>query len=313
MAKQRSERAARRAEERAAQKAQQRNAKEEVTRQYTLLDCMKLGLIANVLFVVFIIVCLIYYYSLAKYKWIVIPYEIFAYTVEAAAFALFTLSVIWMDRLVRARAVMKVMMLVYIAVEVFLMLLEFKLIPIESYNGLALWLTIVHSIFSAGTAFTLIMLDSSNKRMETIVIITSTVMLAGMFLGMGGWRVYASILLNAFAYIFFYTATFRQLKLEEISVDCYGDKAESTVFSSSMFADAPQLVEKPEKPKETLSEKARKAAKRLDLENTEREVLTDDDEKFEYEFGVIEDDDDEYEDDYDEYEDYEDDEDGESQ
>lgn len=302
MAKQRSQRSIQRAEQRAAEKQQrleaQRAAQESVKRPYTLIDSMKLGRLANILFVVFIIVCLIYYYTLGRKGNYVFVFEVFGYSIEAIAFVAFTMSVVWMDKLVRSRLVMKIMMITYISVEVFLMLLEFDLIPIESYNGLSFWLVIGHSIFSGLVCFSLLMLDPSNKHMERIIIVTSTIILSGMFLGYFGYRVYASILLNAFAYIFFYSAMLHQLRLEEISIDCYGDNAKSTAFSSTMFDEIPTMVEKPVRERETFSQIAKRAANKMSLENTEREILTDKDEKFEYEFGVIEDDDDDdYEDD----------------
>ena len=311
MAKKQSQRSVQRAEQRAEQRAaekqqriERRRAEQEaVKRPYTLMDSMKLGRLANILFVVFIIVALLYYYVIAKNGNLIFIYEIFGYSIEAIGFTLFTVSVIWMDKLVRARAIMKVMMIVYISIEVFLMLLEFQLIPLPGYNGLSFWLVIAHSIFSGGVAFSLLMLDPANKKMERIIIITTAIILGGMFLGYAGYRVYASILLNAFAYIFFYTAMIHQLRLEEIRVDCYGDNAESKAFSSTMFENVPTMVEKVKKEKEefSISEKAKRAASLLNLENEEHTVLTDKDEKFEYEFGVIEEDDGEYdyEDEYD--------------
>ena len=277
--------------------------KPEKKRPYTLEDCMRLGLIGNILFVVFIVICLIYYYSLASKGNFVIPFEIVAYTVELGGFAFFTTSVVWLDRLVRARGIMKVLLIVYIVIEVLLMLLEFQLVPFIPYNGLSLWLTIAHVLFSTGVSFSLLLLDPKNTKLQWIVGITSVIILGGMFFGAAGYRVYASILVNAFAYIVFFAAMRRQVILEEMDIDCYGDAAKQTEFSSTLFADTPTMVEtpKPEK-KPSLAKKAKLAAEDLWKGNEEHEVLTDKDEKFEYEFGVIEDDDDdEYEDD--EYED----------
>lgn len=303
MAKKQSQRSIQRAEQRAAEKQQRiearRNAQETVKRPYTLMDSMKLGRLANILFVVFIIVAVIYYYVFAKKGTLIFLYEIFGYSIEGVAFVLFTVSVVWMDKLVRSRLIMKILMITYISVEVFLMLLEFQFIPIESYNGLSFWLLIAHSIFSGVVSFSLLMLDPSNKRMERIIIITTAIILGGMFLGYAGYRVYASILLNAFAYIFFYSAMIHQLRLDELAIDCYGDNAATTVFSSTMFDDVPTMVEKVKPERESISQKAKRAAHLLNLENTEHTVLTDDDEKFEYEFGVIEEEDDDYEEEYD--------------
>ena len=292
--------------ERKAAAAESSARKPEPKRSYTLKDCMKLGRTANILFVAFIIICLIYYYSLAKHGKYIIPFEVVAYSVEAIGFVLFSVGVIWLDRLVRARGVMKVSLILYIIVEIVLMLFEFDLIPLIPYNGLSLPLIITHVLFSAAVSLTLLMLEPQNKRVQIIVTITTIIILAGMFLGIAGYRVYATILLNSFAYIFFFTAMLHQLHVEEVDIDCYGDRAESTGFSSTMFENVPTMVEIPKAKPLTLREKAKRAAEQLNPENQESVILTDKDESFEYEFGVDEDDDDddEYEDD--EYEDEED-------
>ena len=267
--------------------------KPEEKRPYTLEDCMRLGMIGNILFVVFIIVCLIYYYSIARKGIYAIPFEIVAYLTEMSAFAFFTLSVVWLDRMVRARGPMKVLLIVYIVVEVILMLLEFDLVPFVSfYNGLSLPLVIVHSLFSAGVAFSLLLLDPQNTRLQWIVGITCFLTLCGMLPGIAGYGVYASILINAFAYIFFYTAMRRQVQLDEMNIDCYGDKAPQKEFSSTMFADEPTMVELPQAKKPSAFRRALRVAEDVWQGNEEREVLTDRDEKFEYEFGVIDEDED---------------------
>lgn len=266
-------------------------------RKYTLTDCMRFGLIANILFVVFIIVCLIYYYSLANKGNYSIPFEVVAYTIEVTAFLLFSTSVIWMERLVRARKFMKFLLIAYILVEILLMLLEFRLTPLDKYyNGLSLGLIIIHVLFSAGVSFSLLLLDPMNKHLQWIVGITTCIILGGMLTGIAGYRVYASILINAFAYIFFFIAMEYQLHLQEVEIDCYGDQAKVKSFESTLFADTPTMIEKPVTEKKTLREKAKRLAE--DLSSEEQLVLTDKDEKFEYEFGVEEDDDDEYEDEY---------------
>ncbi len=265
-------------------------------RDYTLLDCMRLGRNGNILFVVFIIICLIYYYSFAKYGKYFIPFEIVAYTAETMGFALFTLSIIWIDKLVRARGLMKILMPFYIFVEAVLMLLEFDLLPFIPYNGLALDLIISHALFSAVIALSLLQLDPQNKKMQLTVGITCTICLAGMLPGIAGNRVYTSILINAFAYIVFFSIMARLIQTEEILIDCHGDQAVPTKFSTTMFTDSPLLQEPAPKRQKTLRQKAREAAD--SLVSDEKVILTDKEEKFEYEFGVQEDDDDdEYEDD----------------
>ena len=280
----------------------------EIIRDYTLIDCMKLGFIGNLLFVVFIVICLIYYYSLAKFGKFVIPYEVVAYTVEVMGFMLFILSVIWMDKLMRARTLLKILLPVYICIEVLLMLLEFDLLPFIPYNGLSLALIVTHAIGSAAAAFSLIQLEPQNKRVQIIVAVTVCICLAGMLPGIAGLRVYSSVLINAFAYIFFFLTMHRQLVSEEVTVDCHGDRAKVTSFSTTMFSDSPLLEEKPKKERRSVRQLAQNAADRLTGE--EQVVLTDTDEKFEYEFGVQDDDDDEYdEDEYDDDDEYDEDED----
>lgn len=268
--------------------------REQIKRPYTVIDCMHLGLIGNILFVSFIVICLIYYYSFGRNGHFVLPFEFLAYFVETAGFALFSLSVIWLSKLVRFRTPMKVLLLVYILIEALLMLMEFELLLPRIYNPLSKSLIILHAIFSAGVAFSMLSLDSSNEHLQHFIIITCTIMLGGMFLGLAGFRAYASVLLNAFAYIFFFTAMIQQLRLEEMDIDCYGDNARVAKFESTMFTDSPLLVEKEPPRKKNLKEKA--AAIRDQIVNEEQTILTDKDEKFEYEFGVDEDDEEEDED-----------------
>lgn len=257
-------------------------------RKYTLTDCMRFGRIANILFIAFIVICLIYYYSLANKGNYSIPFEIIAYTVETAAFLLFSISVIWLDRLVRARKTMKFLLFAYIIIEIILMLLEFRLLPFDSYNGLSLGVIIAHVLFSAGVSFSLLTLDPQNNRLQWIVGITTCIVLGGMLFGIAGYRVYASILLNAFAYIFFFTAMEHQLRLEEIEVDCYGSQAKVQNFGSTLFADTPTMIDKSVKEKKTILQSAKRFAE--DLTSQEQLILTDKDEIFEYEFGDADDD-----------------------
>ena len=259
-------------------------SREHRNRPYTVIDCMHMGRLGNILFVIFIVICLIYHYSFSNRGHIVFLFEFFAYLVETAGFTLFTIGVVWLSKLVRFRKPMKILLITYIVIEAVLMLMEFKLLLPKLYNPLSIPLICLHSIFSAGVAFSLLSLDPQNKHLQWYVVITCSIMLAGMLLGLAGYRAYASVLLNAFAYIFFFTAMERQLRLEEMDIDCYGDKARVAKFESTMFSDSPLLQELPPKEKKTLKQKA--ASIRDQLTSEEQVILTDKDEKFEYEFGV---------------------------
>ena len=272
-------------------------------RRYTLTDCMKMGRLANILFIVFIVIALIYYYSIGRNGKYFIPFEVFAFSVEAIAFILFAICAVWLDRLVRARGVMKTLLIIYVSVEVILMLVEFGLVPFISPLGKNVAVILLHVFFSAGVSLSLLMLDPQNKHLQRIVTVTTVIILAGMLIIPADYRIYASILVNAVAYIFFFSAMVRQLALDEMDIDCYGDQARVSEISSTLFADTPTMVEIPglEVPV-TLGQKIRRAIIRL-TPSDEKIVLTDDDEEFEYEFGDLEDDDDEYDDEYDDAED----------
>ena len=59
--------------------------------------------------------------------------------------------------------------------------------------------------------------------------------LFGMFGMVFHMRIYFSILMNAFAYIFMFSALKYLLSQQKIEIDCYGDKARVNQYKSTFF------------------------------------------------------------------------------
>ena len=174
----------------------------ERKRPFRLETCFKLGLFGNICFVAFIIICLIYYYTFSPSGTFRLGFDIAAYIVEFAGFGLMALAIAGICCIVRQRGLMKALLSVYVCVEVFLMLLDFDFIHLDIYNGRSNLLIILHAIFSALVGFSLLSLDPKRTRLEMLVGIAVSMILAGMFSAVLNLRVYGSILMNAFAYIF---------------------------------------------------------------------------------------------------------------
>ena len=80
-------------------------------------------------------------------------------------------------------------------------------------------------------------LDPKRTRLEMLVGIAVSMILAGMFSAVLKLRVYGSILMNAFAYIFFFASLRYYYNREEIEIDCYGDRAKVQEYKSTFFKD----------------------------------------------------------------------------
>ena len=117
------------------------------------------------------------------------------------------------------------------------MLLDFDFIHLDIYNGRSNLLIILHAILSALVGFSFLSLDPKRRRLEILVGIAVSIMLAGMFSAVLNLRVYGSVLMNAFAYIFFFAALRFYYDREEIEIDCYGDRAKVQEYKSTFFKD----------------------------------------------------------------------------
>ena len=209
----------------------------ERKRPFRLETCFKLGLFGNICFVAFIIICLIYYYTFSPSGTFRLGFDIAAYIVEFAGFGLMALAIAGICCIVRQRGLMKTLLSVYVCVEVFLMLLDFDFIHLDVYNGRSNLLIILHAIFSALVGFSFLSLDPKRTRLEMLVGIAVSMILAGMFSAVLNLRVYGSILMNAFAYIVFFASLRYYYNREEIEIDCYGDRAKVQEYKSTFFKD----------------------------------------------------------------------------
>lgn len=195
-----------------------------------------MGIYSNIMFILFIIICLFYYDLYGNSGIASTPFEIIAYTVEALGFILMSISIIGIILVVRQRMIMKVLMAVYLVLEVVIMLADFQFLSLgDWYNGYSKVLIISHAIFSAFVCLSYMSLDYKKIPFQIIVGIASCIMLAGMFCIIFNIRIYASVLTNSFAYLFLYIAMLIQLNLEVLQVDCYGDRATVAEYKSSFF------------------------------------------------------------------------------
>lgn len=204
-------------------------------KSFSLTTCFRLGLFSNICFVVFLFLCLFYYYLFGNSEVRLMGLEIVAYACEGAGFVLMLLSILGYFRLVRQRYPWKLLLCGYLLVEILLMLLDFRLVEWNAYNGAAPWLIVVHSLFSAGVCLSYLTLEPGRKKLQIAVGIASALMLAGMISLVFRFRVYGSILVNAFAYIYLNAALLFLYQREDLEIDCYGDRARVQEYKSSTF------------------------------------------------------------------------------
>ncbi len=193
------------------------------------------GLLGNIFFILFSIVCLIYYNFFIKEGIIVSFIEAIAYTCEGIGFILMVLAIINIGRAVRMRLWLKIGFPLYIAVELVLMILELYSYCIDFYKPYSLVLAIVHSVFSGAVCLSFLSLDPGKKCLEGVIIGTVTLIFCGMLGNIMGIRIYFSILVNAVAFAALFAFIIWMLRREMIEIDCHGDKARVTEYKSTFF------------------------------------------------------------------------------
>ena len=118
-----------------------------------LPTCFKFGLAGNIFFVLFGIICMIYYAAFGDTNVIVLPIEFAAYTCEVLGFIFIILTFVWFSRYLRHRLIMKISFSFYILMELVLMVIELNSYKFEFYEPYSVVLAIVHSIISAAVCF----------------------------------------------------------------------------------------------------------------------------------------------------------------
>ncbi len=196
----------------------------------------KIGLTANILFIVFIIVTMIYYAYYLRTGNIVRVIEAVAYTIEISGFLLMLVSVVGYAVKLRFRHFLKGCMAVYFIVEFIIMICDFNLIDAhEFYTPASKLLIIGHCVFSTIVIMSYMQLETTKTCLQIAVAISSVMTMCGSFAIVFGVRVYASVLVNCFAYVVLYTMILIFYNREMIDVDCHGDVAR--VYEDSDFFD----------------------------------------------------------------------------
>ena len=200
------------------------------------------GLIGNLLFVAFGLICLLYYYT---YKIDSIGsrlLETLAYCVEFSGFGLLLYSDWLFIKSIRLRRLLKVSFTIYIFLEVVMMILELNSYRIEAYHPYSLPLAMAHAVISGLAAFAFLQLDPDNVKWEVAIGACFTLIVAGMLGNILGIRIYFSIITNAVGFSVLFGAMKFFRDREQIEIDCYGDRAKEAVFNSStLFADTDEV------------------------------------------------------------------------
>lgn len=198
---------------------------------------LKFCMLANLLFVAFSIICLIFYSTYEAGSVLSKILELLAYAVEIGGFAVF----IWGDWLVstavRFRNIMKICMTVYIFLEGIMMILELNSYRLDFYKPYSLALAILHAIISGLICLSFIQLDNDKKKLELCLILCIAIIFGGMLGNIIGLRIYFSIMTNAIAYSLLFFLIQVLIKREEIEVDCHGDRARVAEYKSTFVDD----------------------------------------------------------------------------
>ncbi|MBR2912738.1 MAG: hypothetical protein IKK51_03780 [Oscillospiraceae bacterium] len=202
-----------------------------------LKRCFHFGQYANILFLVFAFVSVLYYWLIKRHNIEVVALEIAAYTIETGGFVLMLLSLINFWKIVRHRYIMKAAMLIYLITEVVIMIMDFNAERLEFYQSNSMALNIGHSIFSAAICFTYLSLEPKNTALEVSIVVTITIILCGMIGTVFQMNVYLSLFANSIAYVVFFSILRFLHSQERIMIDCHGDRARVTEYKSSFFDD----------------------------------------------------------------------------
>lgn len=200
---------------------------------------LNFGLIGNLLFIAFGLICGLYYATYDAESVFSKVLEVIAYLCEFSGFALLILSDWLIAKTTRMRMVLKICFTLYIIMEAVMMYLELNAFHLWFYKPYSLLLAIVHSIASAAVCFTFLTLDPYKNKFEAMVIICIGIILGGMFGNLIGIRIYFSIIVNAVSFSILFYAIKYLLKRDEIEIDCHGDSAREAVFKSPFFEDEP--------------------------------------------------------------------------
>lgn len=196
------------------------------------------GLIGNLLFVAFGIVGVLYYYTYDVESVFSKIIEVLAYCIEFMGFGLLIYADWLLIKSIRLRRLLKFSFSAYIVLEAVMMILELNSYKIEAYEPFSLTVAIVHAIASGLACFAFLQLDPDNVKWEIAIGACFTLILTGMLGNLFGERVYFSIITNAIGFSVLFGAMKFFRDREQLEIDCYGDRANEAVFTSStLFSD----------------------------------------------------------------------------
>jgi len=196
------------------------------------------GLVGNLLFVAFGLICLFYYYTYASESIFSKVIEVIAYCTEFMGFGLLLYSDWLLIKSIRLRRLLKVSFSVYIVLEAVMMILELNAYRIEAYEPYSLALAMIHAVVSGMVCFAFLQLDPDNVKWEVAIGACFTLIIAGMLGNILGVRIYFSIITNAVGFSVLFAAMKFFRDRGQIEIDCYGDRANAAEFSSStLFAE----------------------------------------------------------------------------
>ncbi|MBO5571731.1 MAG: hypothetical protein J5926_03310 [Ruminococcus sp.] len=196
-----------------------------------------LGMIGNILFIGFGLVCMLYYKTYDPLSVFSKLLEGLAYITEVAGFGTLAFSAYLIIQSARMRRQMKIAYPIYIVFEAIMMVLELNSFHFSFYAPYSLGLAIFHSVASAAACFAFIQFDPENHKYEALIIICIGLIFGGMLGNIMGIRIYFSILVNAFSFSLLFAGIRFLTKREEIDIDVYGDRATVSEYSSDFFKD----------------------------------------------------------------------------
>ena len=198
---------------------------------------LKLCLLGNILFIAFGFICYIFYKTYTPNGLFTRILALIAYATEITGFSLLMFGDWLIVSAIRFRRAFKAAWTFYVIFEAVMMIMELNSSKIDFYKPFSLALAVIHSLISGLVCMTFIQLDTSNKKLERLVIVCIFIIAAGMLGNLLGIRVYFSIISNAIAFIIMFKSIIKMKEHGDIEIDCHGDKARVAEYKSEFIDD----------------------------------------------------------------------------
>ncbi len=197
---------------------------------------LKIAILSNSMFILFIIVCMIYYRIFLVTNQISAITEGIAYFLECLGFVLMSTYIVGFIGKLRDRKLLKTALVLYFITELSIVLIDFNFVSIQdAYNPSSKVLIISHSIFSALVCLSHLTFDPQSGSMQVATGVCTVITLLGTFCIVYGTRVYVSVLINSVAYVIYYSWVLYLVSQERVNIDCHGDIVKDVHYSSKDF------------------------------------------------------------------------------